>query len=80
MVYLLGVCYYLYYGLLNVVLLFYVLLVNCLVIEVDVVCLVCYLEFDEVSFDGLLVWIFELCVCIGILVNFVVFGLDGEDV
>ncbi len=56
----LGARHHLHHGLLNAVLLPYVLLANRPAIEADAARLARYLELDEASFDGLLAWILEL--------------------
>ena len=75
----LGARHHLHHGLLNAVLLPYVLLANRPAIEADAARLARYLELDEASFDGLLAWILELRARIGIPANLAALGLDGED-
>ncbi|HFT7555490.1 TPA: iron-containing alcohol dehydrogenase, partial [Pseudomonas aeruginosa] len=75
----LGARHHLHHGLLNAVLLPYVLLANRPAIEADAARLARYLELDEASFDGMLAWILELRARIGIPANLAALGLDGED-
>ncbi|HBO3969006.1 TPA: iron-containing alcohol dehydrogenase [Pseudomonas aeruginosa] len=75
----LGARHHLHHGLLNAVLLPYVLLANRPAVEADAARLARYLELDEANFDGLLAWILELRARIGIPANLAALGLDGED-
>ncbi len=75
----LGARHHLHHGLLNAVLLPYVLLANRPAIEADAARLARYRELDEASFDGLLAWILEPRARIGIPADLAALGLDGED-
>lgn len=75
----LGARHHLHHGLLNAVLLPYVLLANRVAIESDAARLARYLELDDASFDGLLAWVLELRSRVGIPASLAELGLSGED-
>ncbi|WP_110970471.1 iron-containing alcohol dehydrogenase [Pseudomonas huaxiensis] len=75
----LGARHHLHHGLLNAVLLPYVLLANRSAIESDAARLARYLELDDASFDGLLPWVLELRGRVGIPDTLAELGLTGED-
>ncbi|MCU1725218.1 iron-containing alcohol dehydrogenase [Pseudomonas sp. 5P_5.1_Bac1] len=75
----LGARHHLHHGLLNAVLLPYVLLANRSAIESDAARLARYLELDDASFDGLLAWVLELRGRVGIPATLAELGLTGED-
>lgn len=75
----LGARHHLHHGLLNAVLLPYVLVANRSAIERDAARLARYLELDDPSFDGLLAWVLELRQRVGIPASLAQLGLTGED-
>ncbi|QEY71322.1 iron-containing alcohol dehydrogenase [Pseudomonas denitrificans (nom. rej.)] len=75
----LGARHHKHHGLLNAVLLPYVLVANRPAIEADATRLARYLELPEASFDGLLGWVLELRSSVGIPHTLKEVGLDGED-
>jgi alcohol dehydrogenase class IV len=75
----LGARHHLHHGLLNAVLLPYVLVANRPAIEADATRLARYLELPEASFDGLLGWLLELRAAVGIPSTLRALGLNGED-
>ncbi|KAF1054577.1 MAG: 1,3-propanediol dehydrogenase [Stenotrophomonas maltophilia] len=75
----LGARHHLHHGLLNAVLLPYVLVANRSAIEADATRLARYLELDEASFDGLLAWVLHLRAQVGIPNTLGELGLSGED-
>ncbi|MDH0304729.1 MULTISPECIES: iron-containing alcohol dehydrogenase [unclassified Pseudomonas] len=75
----LGARHHLHHGLLNAVLLPYVLVANRSVIEQDAARLARYLELQQPSFDGLLAWIVELRARIQIPHTLAELGLTGAD-
>lgn len=75
----LGACYHLHHGLLNAVLLPYVLVANRSAIEGDAARLARYLELEDGSFDGLLAWVLELRARVGIPATLAELGLNGDD-
>lgn len=75
----LGARHHLHHGLLNAVLLPYVLVANRSAIESDAARLARYLELDDASFDGLLAWVLELRQRVGIPATLAELGLSGED-
>ncbi|MFR0692813.1 iron-containing alcohol dehydrogenase [Enterobacterales bacterium AE_CKDN230030158-1A_HGKHYDSX7] len=75
----LGARHHKHHGLLNAVLLPYVLVANRTAIEADATRLARYLELPEASFDGLLGWVLELRSAVGIPHTLKELGLDGED-
>lgn len=75
----LGARHHLHHGLLNAVLLPYVLLANRVAIESDAARLARYLELDDASFDGLLAWVLKLRSRVGIPASLAELGLSGED-
>ncbi len=75
----LGARHHLHHGLLNAVLLPYVLLANRVAIESAAARLARYLELDDASFDGLLAWVLELRSRVGIPASLAELGLSGED-
>lgn len=75
----LGARHHLHHGLLNAVLLPYVLVANRSAIEGDAARLARYLELEDASFDGLLAWVLELRARVGIPASLAELGLTGED-
>lgn len=75
----LGARHHLHHGLLNAVLLPYVLVANRSGIERNAARLARYLELDDPSFDGLLAWVLELRQSVGIPASLALLGLTGED-
>lgn len=75
----LGAKHHKHHGLLNAVLLPYLLVANRPAIEADATRLARYLELPEASFDGLLGWVLELRSAVGIPHTLRELGLDGED-
>ncbi|QIE88235.1 iron-containing alcohol dehydrogenase [Pseudomonas nitroreducens] len=75
----LGAKHHKHHGLLNAVLLPYLLAANRPAIEADATRLARYLELPEASFDGLLGWVLELRSAVGIPHTLRELGLDGED-
>lgn len=75
----LGAKYHKHHGLLNAVLLPYLLVANRPAIEADATRLARYLELPEASFEGLLGWVLELRSVVGIPHTLRELGLDGED-
>lgn len=75
----LGARHHLHHGLLNAVLLPYVLIANRSAIESDAARLARYLELEDGSFDGLLAWVLELRDRVGIPASLAALGLTGED-
>ncbi|WP_081430208.1 iron-containing alcohol dehydrogenase [Pseudomonas putida] len=75
----LGARHHLHHGLLNAVLLPYVLVANRSAIEADAARLARYLELEDSSFDGLLAWVLELRARVGIPATLAELGLSGED-
>ncbi len=75
----LGARHHLHHGLLNAVLLPYVLVANRSAIEGDAARLARYLELEDASFDGLLAWVLELRARLGIPATLAALGLNGED-
>lgn len=75
----LGARHHLHHGLLNAVLLPYVLIANRSAIEATAARLARYLELDDASFDGLLGWVLELRARVGIPETLAALGLTGED-
>jgi len=75
----LGARHHLHHGLLNAVLLPYVLVANRTAIESTAARLARYLELDDASFDGLLAWVLELRARLGIPATLAQLGLTGED-
>lgn len=75
----LGARHHLHHGLLNAVLLPYVLVANRAAIEADAARLARYLDLGDASFDGLLGWILELRGRVGIPATLAALGLDGSD-
>ncbi|MDH0292741.1 iron-containing alcohol dehydrogenase [Pseudomonas sp. GD04087] len=75
----LGAKHHKHHGLLNAVLLPYVLVANRPAIEADATRLARYLELPEASFDSLLGWVLELRSAVGIPHSLKELGLDGED-
>lgn len=75
----LGARHHLHHGLLNAVLLPYVLIANRSAIEAEATRLALYLELDDAGFDGLLAWVLELRAQVGIPNTLADLGLTGED-
>lgn len=75
----LGAKHHKHHGLLNAVLLPYLLVANRPAIEADATRLARYLELPEASFEGLLGWVLELRSAVGIPHTLRELGLDGED-
>jgi len=75
----LGAKHHQHHGLLNAVLLPYVLVANRSAIEAEATRLARYLELPEASFDGLLGWVLELRSAVGIPHTLMELGLNGED-
>lgn len=75
----LGAKHHKHHGLLNAVLLPYLLVANRPAIEADATRLARYLELPEASFESLLGWVLELRSAVGIPHTLRELGLDGED-
>ncbi|NNN26583.1 iron-containing alcohol dehydrogenase [Pseudomonas nitroreducens] len=75
----LGAKHHKHHGLLNAVLLPYLLVANRPAIEADATRLARYLELPEASFEGLLGWVLELRSAVGIPHTLRELGLDGGD-
>ncbi|MFV3370710.1 iron-containing alcohol dehydrogenase [Pseudomonas sp. NY15435] len=75
----LGAKHHKHHGLLNAVLLPYLLVANRAAIEADATRLARYLELPEANFDGLLGWVLELRSAVGIPHTLKELGLNGED-
>lgn len=75
----LGAKHHKHHGLLNAVLLPYLLVANRPAIEADATRLARYLELPEASFEGLLGWVLELRSAVGIPHTLKELGLTGED-
>lgn len=75
----LGARYHLHHGLLNAVLLPYVLLANRSAIERSATRLACYLELEDASFDGLLAWVLEIRSRVGIPNTLEALGVSSND-
>lgn len=74
-----GARHHKHHGLLNAILLPYVLLANRSAVEADLARLARYLELAEASFDGLLGWVLELRARLGVAHSLAEIGLDGSD-
>ncbi|MNP18138.1 Alcohol dehydrogenase 2 [compost metagenome] len=75
----LGARYHKHHGLLNAILLPYVLLANRDTIETDIGRLARYLELPQLDFDGFLDWVLELRKRLGIPHSLSEIGLDADD-
>ncbi|MNN56537.1 Alcohol dehydrogenase 2 [compost metagenome] len=75
----LGARYHKHHGLLNAILLPYVLLANRDTIETDIGRLARYLELPQPDFDGFLDWVLELRKRLGIPHSLSEIGLDADD-
>jgi len=75
----LGARYHLHHGLLNAVLLPYVLVANRSAIESSAARLARYLELENASFDGLLAWVLEIRSNVGIPDTLEALGLSRND-